>query len=353
MKNMNRCKTLKKLVVITLSVAMLLSTVVYFSAEMNAAENTPKEVYWSETAIEIADYRGETKAEYTAPEKAGYVFAGWYETSEDESTAISEDVKSGKYFAKYIPEEVLSVYGQVTKGTGAATTSTNMRLLTMIDHTKYAAIGMKLEVNGKAISEEQTTTTTIYTSITADGQGTVAPDSLCDSAEYFATVLLTNIPAVGYDKPVYVRPFLQTCDGTKVYGVDRFLYVDNFYSGTFTVTVRAEENEDIAAALLEVAYDNADLEFVGIEERVFKDTEKGTQSLSYDNQKGTVKYVGNVSDITKNVSSSDNGMLVGFKFVKKDSVTQEKTYTFDVESSICDNNETMKEITVVAPAYTK
>lgn len=352
MKKMN-VKTIKKLVVITLSAIMLVSSVVCFSAEMNAAEATPKTVCWSETSIEIAKYRGETEAEYTAPEKEGYVFAGWYATSGSEQSAIGADVKSGAYFAKYIPEEVLSVYGQVTKGTNATTSSTNMRLLTMIDHTKYEAIGMQVEINGNPISEELTTTTTIYRTVQADGQGTVTPKDYCDSAEYFATVLLTNIPAVGYDKPVYVRPFLETQDGTRVYGVDRFLYVDNSYDGTFTVTVRARENEDIAAALLELTYEATDLEFVGVEERLFKDTENGTQSVFYDNKNGTVKYVGNVSDITKDVSSSENGMLVGFKFKKKASVTGEKTYTFDVASSICDKNETMKELTVVAPSYKK
>ena len=60
---------------------------------------------------EVSKYR-KNKKKYTAPRKEGYIFGGWYK-EDNENEPLSKNVVSGKAYAKYVPEDVLSVLYQI------------------------------------------------------------------------------------------------------------------------------------------------------------------------------------------------------------------------------------------------
>lgn len=330
---------MKKIVVIALSLVMLLASVVCLQGTGNVTKAADKQVEWSSGKIAYST---------TAPTKEGYLFAGWYtEKSSDITVAVANPVDGENYYAKFIPEEMLSVYGQVAANIDSETSLTNMRLLTLVDDLNYKSMGMSVEIGGLSMGELNTREVSEAVQYVENNETkTLAASAVYNSANHFVSVLIEGIPAAGHQTPIYARPFLVTFDGTKVYGVDRFMYVENAYNGTFTVTVRATDEADIVAGLITLQYDKDKLTFKGIEERAFTEA----NSSYYDNGNGTLKFLGKASDIAKNISTTENGLLVGIKF-QKNTISDASDFTFNVSGSFCDKDENLKDITISAPAY--
>ena len=124
---MNVRKSLKKSFAIILVVAMILQIISGSMLEAKAADAgdivaSGQNYANSETGIkfeyyeDISQYR---ETEKTYPKKEGYVFAGWYadvteEANDSTATPVSVDTTSGSAWAKFVPEEVLSVKAQVS-----------------------------------------------------------------------------------------------------------------------------------------------------------------------------------------------------------------------------------------------
>lgn len=176
---------------------------------------------------EVVDYTDEFAAlreENTAPERGGYVFAGWYyneactESVEQNVTTLEAGRKA---YAKFVPASVLSVKAQLKLPTGitaeqiTADSKVQMRLVTTVDTLRYKKVGFKVTSNG--ITKEFTTTTA-YTSINAAGVKVEAKD-FSEASTYFITKNLGNI-TVGsnQDREIIVQAFWETMDGTIVYG---------------------------------------------------------------------------------------------------------------------------------------
>lgn len=164
---------------------------------------------------------------YTAPTKKGYVFAGWYTTSDPAlqgpETAAPADAKEGRYFAKFVNENVLTTKFQVKAGTNANSDKTDLRMLTSVDTLLYKEVGFKVVRNGG--EEETKPTTTVYTQITSnDGKAVLTKDAwkvFAPESNYFAAYAYRNIPKAAYGTTMTVTPYWVTFDGTEVRGATR------------------------------------------------------------------------------------------------------------------------------------
>lgn len=231
----------KRIFAIALVVSMVLQMFPTSMLEMKAADTSDvtangTEYTNSTTDIkfqfydDISQYRGTTK---TYPTKEGYVFAGWYTgvteaASDEEATPISGNATGGSAWAKFVPEEVLSVKAQVSRNITTLSTgeTVKLRLVTAVDSLKYSEVGFKIRFNG---SETENTygSKDVYKKIeVVDGYGrnwtTTPSDEFHKSATWFATVKITGISEQYFTSYEFaVTPYWITEDGTTVTGVSR------------------------------------------------------------------------------------------------------------------------------------
>ena len=174
------------------------------------------------TAEEFATLRADGKK---APERSvNFVFAGWYYdegcTNPVEQTTVTL-AEGQKVYAKFVPNDVLSVKAQLKLPTDTAVdritadSKVQMRLVTTVDSLNYRKVGFRVTSNE---IPKEFTTTTAYTSITAAGVKVEAKE-FSVASNYFITKNLGNI-TVGKntDREIIVQAFWETMDGTIVYG---------------------------------------------------------------------------------------------------------------------------------------
>lgn len=304
-----------------------------FAQEDKANAATADTIIYEEK--EISQYR-ESGEEYIAPRKEGYIFGGWYK-EQNENVPLSDKVTSGKAYAKFVPEDVLTVLCQNSQGTDSDTDMTNVRLVTSTDSDLYQKIGFDIEIYGTKTTKYNYETSTVYKSIKiANGKDIISVSASRDfskESKYFVTVKMINIPNAGFNTAYLVRPYWITLDGTKVYGLDRYARVRNGYDGSFSVPVRINAPEkQVAVSLLDIGYDNSELEFEGYDcGNIFDE-----YTSREDN--GNIKILGNVKAMDKNVPA--DGMLVSLNFKVKNYDIIEETYSFDLnKADFCNLNE--------------
>ena len=120
---------------------------------------------------------------------------------------------------------------------------------------------------------------------------------------------MTGIPEDAWSDDFYIRPYWVTMDGTKVYGLGKYVRVKDAV-GTeqyISVPVSLTTAEEIAAGYISVTYDTTKLDYAGfVTGRVFEE-------VAVDGSvNGTVKCIANVSDITANKVADD--MYIGLRF---------------------------------------
>lgn len=129
--------------------------------------------------------------------------------------------------AKYVPEDVLSVKLQLTKGTTTGSKKTDMRLITSVDSTRYQLVGFAVTAKVTVDGDEKNQTkkyeqSTCYSTLNGAGL-TYYPREFHDASESFITSLLKDMPISGTDlnKEITITPYWKTMDGTTYYGVSR------------------------------------------------------------------------------------------------------------------------------------
>lgn len=181
---------------------------------------------FTEAVADISAYR--TEGAYTAPEKDGYVFAGWFT---DEACTTPVTTQTTNVYAKWVTKDVLSVKAQVLAGTTAASESTDLRFLTTVDSLDYQNIGFRITINGKTSTPASTS---VYKTITARSDGAVVakePNKVfSEVSEYFHTYTITKIPSSAFGTGITVTPYWTTLDGTVANGVARTLTVNEIIS---------------------------------------------------------------------------------------------------------------------------
>lgn len=200
---------------------------------------------------DISEFRTKTEDSYLKhPEEAGYVFAGWWTEESVSSTtgisdsaeAISVDKTDEGAWAKFVPEDVLTVkaqtsmkvsdaldkegavdeYGNLTANNGKGI---KLRLVTSVDDNElYDEIGFKVKIN----SEQRIASNKFFEELTvteAEGASKINPKEVFDakaSAE-FAVLVIGGFKTVANvnETALNVTPYWKTLDGTIVDGTNR------------------------------------------------------------------------------------------------------------------------------------
>lgn len=175
---------------------------------------------------DISQYRKNGNVAPTAPD--GYIFAGWFTKETCElNEAISPTITSGSAYAKFIDKHLLRIQAQIpadTKDEEGATSK--LRFVTSIDSLNYNKVGFTITTN----ANDKTYggfDNIVYDklTVTLNGDGTndtvlgYTPRRLFGStAVYYKAWIIEGIPNVNYDSEFYATPYLETLDGTTVYG---------------------------------------------------------------------------------------------------------------------------------------
>lgn len=173
--------------------------------------------------LNVEPYRGgET---YIAPEKAGFVFAGWY-TDAEMTQPLSEDVTTGYAYARFVDAQMLSVKCQITEGTTADSETTDLRLLTGVGGLDYRYVAFQVSWNGmsmKLICDRG------YEQLIADDKTISSTAVFGTEAVYFMSYTLSDVPRESFDEEITVTPGWCTLDGTLVTGTTRLVLIRNGY----------------------------------------------------------------------------------------------------------------------------
>lgn len=171
----------------------------------------------------ISSYR-DSNSIYTAPEKEGYIFAGWYQNA-DCTVPVYENVISGGAYAKYIDEDVLTVKYQIPTTTTAESPTTILRLVTSIDKEDYQSVTFQIEYNG---SINSISTSTAYRNLIGFKGGekiTYNPDVFSADSKYMVALNVNDVPQSAYGDEFKITPQWLTADGTPVSGKTRTIVI--------------------------------------------------------------------------------------------------------------------------------
>ena len=246
------------------------------------------------------------------PTLEGYFFGGWYEKGDGTGSALTSVSNGQTLYAKFVPAHVMSVKSQNLVGTVAGSGLTSTRFLSAVDCEQYREVGFVIDAGN--IEKQQTIPSSkVYDKVYAkadDINNYLTASNLFGAGARHVTVLeMGNIPESAWSKDFYLRPYWITKDGTKVYGLAKYVRVgDGVYSDKYiSVPVNLATAEAVAAGLVTVKYDTTKLDFAGyVKGRVFD------EALANETTDGIVKCVANVSDISAN--STANDMYVGLRF---------------------------------------
>ena len=315
------------------------------NSEVQAASSQSTQVHYEE--MDIAPYRSGDV--YTAPKptEEGYedwIFAGWFK-DKSEDNAIASTTKTGTRWAKFVPAEVLSVKCQVADGTTAEQEgNSKMRIISSIDSKRYNKVGFDIVVEGrdKPIHYESTS---IAKSIVARNEGVdynYSPNIFDLKSNYFITVTINNIPSDYFDNGFYIKPYWVTKDNTKVYGIERFARVEDYYLDIVNVPVRLYSDATVTSGTVEVNYGSKLRKLTTDAADVDAFTYLGCDTGSLFSQ---VTVTDNATDKTVICVLPENaketkadGMLVNLRFQKNTAENNilPKTNTFGVQANLQD-----------------
>lgn len=290
MKRENVGKWMKKVTVGFLTAAMVLTGVMVFPKTAEAAENA---VIYDDKA-DFASWK-ETK---TAPTMEGYLFGGWYSLDGDTYSPITaNDVKNfnGTAYAKFVPANVLSVMTQIDSDTISNKENhsnlASIRVMTGVDSLNYQEIGVKILL-GNEYDIKAKPKTKVYQRVAVDNTTLEANHIFGAPAKYFAVWKLTDIAASHDKEKIYVQPYWVTMDGTKVYGLAKYVHIEDGYKGYISVPVNLMTGKQTAAGLVALGYDSSKMTLIGVENGHVANGEMDYDSSTTDTT-GTVKIVGN------------------------------------------------------------
>lgn len=213
----------------------LLDSAVYAGADTVAVETVEDVAYKVESHTDINAYR--QNGNFTAPTYSGegesekWLFAGWY-TDKECTKSLSESIvapnaANGTYYAKYVKKEVLSVRCQLKADTASTSDNTILRCVSSVDSLKYQSIGLELVTPDGSVKKmhSQKVGTKINARKDIIGEYTYSPKAIGVESEYFfsATEQISNSD---FGKGYLVKPYWITQDGTCVYGVSKYVTVN-------------------------------------------------------------------------------------------------------------------------------
>ena len=214
----------------------LLDSAVYAEADTVAVETVEDVAYKVESHTDINAYR--QNGNFTAPTYSGedgsekWLFAGWY-TDKECTKSLSQSIvapnaANGTYYAKYAKKEVLSVRCQLKADTASTSDNTILRCVSSVDSLKYKNIGLELVTPDGSVKRMRSDK--VGTKIKARdeiylSEFTYSPKAVNTESEYFfsATERISNSD---FGNGYLVKPYWITQDGTCVYGVSKYVTVN-------------------------------------------------------------------------------------------------------------------------------
>lgn len=367
-------KSVRDIIMPVMVVAMVFTGSLSIGGGVDAAKNTEQTdvVKYVEYSDDITSYLNDNTApEYTGADENGfgYLFGGWYDMTVngdvEEYTAIADvasyQAKKGTVVAKFVPAQTLSVKCQNWAGTVQGSKDVIVRVISATDSKNYSQFGFVVsriddKGNETVLTEKPFTTETVYSKFNyyagandAEPTATYKPSDLFgQAANHFTTCTVGKIPAEAHGTIICIKPFWDTLDGTRVYGLSKFAHVEDGYLHYVNVPVNLNILKDgtgAAAGRLSVKTDDG-LTFIGAEKgvecgKVFDEMEFNVSSDA--DGKTIIKCVGNTSDISE---KDEMDVYINLKFKKADADVNNgkpianKFYTFTVdEEEFCTAGE--------------
>ena len=278
------------------------------------------------------------------PVKDGYFFGGWYSKGDATGTAYESVSNGQKAYAKFVPAYVLSVKSQNHEGTVAGKRTTATRFISAVDCADYQKVGFVIntgrgtekEIDGNKVYEK------LYAKEDDNTVYKVGTQMFGEGAQYLSVIEMGGIPESAWEDDFYIRPYWVTKDGTKVYGLGKYVRINDGVNKYVSVPVSLTTAEAIAAGIVSIQYDTTKLSYVGyVNGRVFE------EMAAYEASKGTVKCVGNV-DPVENDKADD--MYIGLRFQVIDNnyhVANGNFLKFNMGNiDFCDVNENTVDLNV-------
>ena len=291
-----------------LAMAMIVSGIVMIPTSADAADTADTVCYLS--GYDITQYWKEDVAERTAPVLEGHVFGGWYATADSTTPLTEETAKSATTaYAKFVPNYVLSVKAQNEEGTAEGVGPKSVRILSSVDCKRYKNVGFDILLNNsKSIGTCETTN--VYGGLKNSAESTdvkYPEEEFGTLSDFFSVWRLDNINHKNYGKIIYVRPYWTTLDGTKVYGLAKYVHMEDEYNNYINVPVNLFTGEDVAAGTVDMSY-STNLDFVSFEAgRVLPEMKENSATA------GTIKMVGNATTVDTSVKADGIYATVRFK----------------------------------------
>ncbi len=331
---MSKKKTIACLIVgflFVLSVAVLPQTTQAESTSFELGEI----VY--DNAYQMKDYW--TSEKKTAPLKNGYVFGGWYTSTDQQnvtpikaSSIDANNLPTENVYAKFVPAYVLSVMAQIKDGVNGEAKTTTLRVMTTIDCNHYGNVGFDVWYNNKIQeTSSETVQTKAYSSLkeTVDGITTtiIPEDEFGPSSDSVVLLRINNITQANFSKKIYVRPYWTTLDGTKVEGLAKYVHVEDGYSDYYSVPINLQSGKEIAGGVITMSYPEM-LEVITSGNEVEEGRILKEMNYYVDSANHTIRFAAN-SDSTSAKDVAD-GIFANVRFKLKEGATAQETLNFAI-----------------------
>lgn len=308
----------------------------------------------------------------------GYLFAGWFKNTDcAKSNAIREssEVKAdGTYYAKFMPEEVLSVKAQISTK-ASAEGKRNMRFVSSVESLVYNQVGFMLqyEENGQTVTKYNNSKD-VFEEIQTATEGDeykYSPKVVDTESEYFITATWTDIS--DFDLGFYVRAYWKTLDGVVVYGPSRYVCVNDGLTSTIvnlpvkdtndTLEVYTEENQttynvtnnnDSKTATAKVIYHDGEYAHLRIELDSARTSLKSVTTFTVENLPANyrnlnTKYTKSGTQDTTWYNSADDEFVIATSadlYGLASLVNATDTVSFDNKTIYLVSNITVNDMTV-------
>ncbi len=330
----------KKIIACLLAVVMFTLSVAILP-QITQAEGTSFEleeiVY--DSAYQMKDYW--TSEKKTAPLKNGYVFGGWYTSTDQKnvtpikaSSIDANNLPTENVYAKFVPAYVLSIMTQIQEGTTVKDEKTTLRLITTIDCNNYGNVGFDVWYNNKVHEESsETVQSKAYSSLyVMDGSNKeeIQPDTAFGKAsKSFVLLKINGIAQKNFNKKIYVRPYWTTLDGTKVEGLAKYVHVEDGYSDYYSVPINLQSGKEIAGGVIMMNYPEC-LQVIATGNEVEEGRILKEMNYYVDTANHTIRFAAN-SDSTEVIDVAD-GILANVRFELKEGATADSTLNFTITS---------------------
>lgn len=328
------------------AVNLMLAGLIILPTESKAATYTYEDeiIYTDDVKNAVALYN---KKE--APTKAGYVFGGWFADDEGKKQIATDTVEANEtLFAKFVPAYVLSVKAQNHKDVSNTSSTGTFRLVSSVDsNANYQEVGFDV-LYGNIDQEGYRQTakgSKVYSKIIVhENNGTnseyVPEDVFGQHAKYFNIAVVKGIKSTSFSKTIYVKPYWITNDGTKVYGLGKYVCIQDGLDGIISIPINLYTAQAIAAGIVELTYPK-ELTYYETDGYRQGDRLLNEMKVNVDKKTRTIRCAGNAASNVQ--ADTDIYISLRFKIADeyKNTVTIGKTrLNFEIkDTQFCDWSE--------------